>query len=389
MLPLSLASGYGWGVRPSCLVTWIFVAAAAAVVAAPARTAIKLDWHPLPSLPDPLGVAAPFAGVSQGALLVAGGANFPGRMPWEGGTKVWHDRVWLLDRPDGAWREAGRLPRALAYGVSATAQDGLVCVGGSDASQHYADAFRLVWNGKRLVTEALPRLPLALAGACGAVLDGTLYVAGGAERPGEQAASRRVFALDLGQNSAAWRELPPLPGKARFLATPAAHGGAFYVIGGVALEPQPSGRIARVYLRDAWRYADPDAAPAPAARFSGSPRPRHPASPRREWIKVADLPEPLAASPSPAPVVDGRLWLLGGDDGSRVGFKPEANHPGFSTRMFAYDPANDRWDDAGSVPAARATLPCAAWRDRFVLPSGEVSPGVRSPHVWSFRPAPP
>ena len=41
----------------------------------------SLTWNQLPSLPDPLGVAAPIAGVSGGALVVAGGANFPGKMP--------------------------------------------------------------------------------------------------------------------------------------------------------------------------------------------------------------------------------------------------------------------------------------------------------------------
>ena len=39
------------------------------------------------------------AGVSGGALLVAGGANFPDKKPWQGGTKVWYDTVFVLDEP--------------------------------------------------------------------------------------------------------------------------------------------------------------------------------------------------------------------------------------------------------------------------------------------------
>src|SRR6187549_1212241 len=78
------------------------------------------QWGKLPPLPEPLGVAAAFAGVSNGALIVAGGANFPDKMPWEGGKKVWNDRIWVLEKPDGQWREAGRLSRPLAYGVSLT-----------------------------------------------------------------------------------------------------------------------------------------------------------------------------------------------------------------------------------------------------------------------------
>ena len=67
----------------------------------------SLVWTTLPSLPDRLGVAAPFAGVSGGSLLVGGGANFPDRMPWEGGRKVWHDTVWALAQPGGAWQAVG------------------------------------------------------------------------------------------------------------------------------------------------------------------------------------------------------------------------------------------------------------------------------------------
>ena len=46
-------------------------------------------WEKLPPLPDREGFAGSFAGVSGDALLVAGGANFPGAKPWEGGAKAW------------------------------------------------------------------------------------------------------------------------------------------------------------------------------------------------------------------------------------------------------------------------------------------------------------
>src|SRR5262249_2404447 len=58
----------------------------------------------LPDLPGTLGVSGAYAGVSQGAFIVAGGTNFPGKMPWEGGAKVWHDDVYALDAPTSQWR---------------------------------------------------------------------------------------------------------------------------------------------------------------------------------------------------------------------------------------------------------------------------------------------
>src|SRR5690606_22493000 len=94
---------------------------------------------------------------------------------------------------------------------------------------------------------------------------------------------------------------------------------------------------------------------------------------------------PVAAAPSPAPVVNGEILLLPGDDGSLAGFQPVAGHPGFSRRMLAYDIRRDAWREAGEAPFALVTTSCVAWRGRLVVPGGEVRPGVRSPEVWAGR----
>jgi N-acetylneuraminate epimerase len=158
-----------------------------------------------------------------------------------------------------------------------------------------------------------------------------------------------------------WHELEPLPGKARILPVAASFEDAFYVFGGVALEPK-DGKVSRVYLRDAWQY-----------RLG------------KGWRRLMDAPRPVAAAPSPAPVSGGEILLLGGDDGSRVAFQPVERHPGFPAQSLAYDPRRDGWREWGPIPAPRATVPCVEWRGSFVIPSGEVRPGVRSPEVWSLR----
>ena len=324
-------------------------------------------WGRLPPLPDPRGVASPFAGVSRGVLIVAGGANFPDKMPWEGGRKVWHDTIRVLERPDGEWRTAGRLPRPLAYGVSVTSGDIVMAIGGSDAERHHLDVLTWEWRDGGLAAAAWHPgpLPVPLANAAGAVDgNGNVYVACGSTEPGEQAASKRVFTVSCGAAGARWRELPELPGPARILPVAAADGGSFFVFGGAALE-RSGDRVVRRYLNDAWRW-----------------------SPRTGWQALADLPSPCVAAPSPAPVADGCCWLIGGDDGSRVGFSPPERHPGFPGAILRYRIAADRWEMAGRTPAPRATLPCVPMAGRFILPSGEVRPGVRSPEVWTFAPAP-
>lgn len=115
-----------------------------------------LVWSGLPDIPDRTGLAGSFAGVADGSLLVAGGSNFSDGAPWAGGTKIWHDRIFILNAPDSIWRETGQLPRALAHGVSITTPRGLLCIGGSDSNQFYADCFLLHFVGGNWQSNLFP-----------------------------------------------------------------------------------------------------------------------------------------------------------------------------------------------------------------------------------------
>ena len=84
----------------------------------------NLKWSRLPSLPPAPGqnrqpgFAGPFIGVSNEALIVAGGANFPGKLPWDGGPKLYYDDAFVLIRTDqgqSQWLTGFHLPRAIAY----------------------------------------------------------------------------------------------------------------------------------------------------------------------------------------------------------------------------------------------------------------------------------
>jgi N-acetylneuraminic acid mutarotase len=219
-----------------------------------------------------------------------------------------------------------------------------------------------VWKDRVLSVEALQPLPIAVSAASGALVGDVLIIACGMQQPGEQAATNRVFALDFSAKNPAWNELPPLPAAPRIFATAAVYEGVFYLFGGAALTVGANRKIARVYTREAWSYRA-----------------------KQGWKRLSDLPKPVAAAPSPAPVKDGCALLVGGDDGSRVGFTPLEKHPGFPATIIAYDIANNTWIDAGEAPAPRATLPVVEWHGAFVFPSGEVRPGIRSPEVWCYK----
>jgi N-acetylneuraminate epimerase len=333
----------------------------ALLLAAFSSSAFAGEWKQLPSLPDAEGFAGSFAGVSNGALLIAGGANFPGKKPWEGGMKVWYDTVFVLESPAAKWKVAGRLPRRLGYGVSVTYNNGLICAGGSDRDRHYPDVFRIEWSNGKLKTTPLPSLPPPIANCCGAIVGNILYVAGGIEKPDAKETSNRAWQLELSSKSSEWIEIMSWPGSRRMLAVAAGFKDAFWLIGGVDLTAGSDGTTQRHYLTDAFRYD-----------LNG-------------WKRIADLPHSVVAAPSPAPFDKDKIYLLGGDDGSQVNTPPD-KHRGFGNKTLRYNVTTDQWTEAGLIAAPRATLPTAFWNNSWVLPGGEVRPGVRSPQVWNWTP---
>ena len=332
------------------------------VVDSSAAQATPLPWTKLSALPDREGFAGSFAGASGGALLVAGGANFPDAKPWDGGAKTWYDTVFVLDQPGGAWRHGGALPRPLGYGVSVSHRRGLVCIGGSAAREHHASVLVLKWNAKaqRVETEPLLGMPEPRANLCGALVDDTVFVCGGTAAPDATNALNTLFAMNLSPRRPGWRTLEPLPGPGRILAVAGAHAGSFYVFGGAALRAGTDGKPARDYLRDAWRY-----------------------TPGKGWKRLADLPRSAVAAPSPAPVMNGKLLLLGGDDGLQAS-TPPTEQKGFARDILAYDPKTDQWERLGELPFSHVTTATVSWAKHVVVPTGEIRPGVRSPEVWAM-----
>ncbi len=348
------------------------IALAIFVIALSARVAPAAEigtWRQLPPLPDPLGVAGPFAGVSHGALVVAGGASFPEKKPWEGGKKVWHETIFMLaagDEPE--WKIAGHLPHPIAYGVSVTLDDALLCIGGSDSQRHHADVFKLSWMRDPPQEQTYPPLPIPIANACGVLAGHDLYIVGGQEKPDSPTALASLFRLDVTADKLKWEKLDDCPGGGRIFAVAASVNDDLYVFGGAELSPGVDGKPNRGYRTDAWRF-----------------------HPGKGWSQLPDLPQPVVAAPSPAPVDSkGRILVLGGDDGSQVGVTRPAEHKGFSKSILRFDPEAKKWETiADAIPVPRVTVPCVRWNGAgFVIPSGERVPGIRSPEVWSFNPLP-
>lgn len=325
-----------------------------------------IDASRLPDMPDPVGRAATIAGISEGALIVAGGTNFPDKMPWDGGKKAWHDDIFMLERPDSEWRKVGYLPRPLGHAASLQTGRGIIVVGGADDARHHADTYLLRQRGGKVETERLPDLPHPLAYASGAILGDLALVVGGTRSPDATVAENLLLAFDLRSPEAGWRVLSQLPGPGRIMPAVGVRDGKFFVFSGASLAADREGKPARTYLSDAWSFRPADG-----------------------WRRLADLPRPAVAAPTPAiPVGTAHLLVVAGDDGSKVAFQPRSAHPGFGTRSLRYHTITDTWveaDDLGEAKAV-AVAPVAEWKGEWVIPGGEIRPGVRTTQVISVRP---
>ncbi len=352
------------------------------MVSAPMVAQHTFSVNNLPPIPDADGFAGSLAGVSNGALLVAGGSNFPnGGRPWRGDTKRWYDQVFVLESPAGQWKKAGKLPVPLGYSVTASWQDAVVCVGGSNEKGHVADAFLMRWKQQHLAFESLPAFPHPIANACGALIGNVLYVAGGLEKPDSPQTLRQFYALDLAAANRVWQKLPVWEGPGRMLSVAAVSGNRFYLFSGADLVPdKTTGTAGRVYLTDAYVFD----------------------TTMKQWTRLPDMPHPTVAAAGPALVREGRIMIFGGDTGEYASRTPtlKDTHPGFSTDVLALPLPAGQWavlqqfpadirSDAASHPNASTylpvTTPLVPWQGGYVIPGGEARPGTRTPRVLWIR----
>jgi len=362
----------------------------AGILGASSRAADRLEWRPLPALPDPLGVAGPFVGIHAGALIVAGGVNFPvaaGEDRWAV-PKRWHAATWVLPAADSgpsAWQAAAPLDRPLASGAVASTPQGVVCIGGDDGTAASAEVFLLAWDAAagRLARRPLPPLPAPLTAAGAAAIGSVVYVAGGQESPALASAGAGFFRLDLTDHGASgpggsaatlrWETLPDVPGGPRSLPVVVAAGG-----------PRPRIHVMSGRRQRGGGRADAiDALVDHQAFDPGDYR----ADRTRGWRPRADLPRPTMAG-SAAPVGPRHLVVVSGDDGAlwdRTASLRDA-HPGFAPFTLRYDTATDAWQPLPAPPVHQLATPAVALGDGFVLVSGEVKPRHRSPAAWRVTP---
>ncbi len=386
----------------------------AAVTPLPGQQTSRLDFQPLPPIPDAIGVAGPLVGWHQNALLVAGGANFadPDTPDLWDVPKQYVDRIWIMtDDPDAGMsftrQSAGgefRLSQPVAYSAVVTTAHGLVCMGGENSNGPLRRAFLLKFksfeNGQWEVQEddaAVPDLPTA-ATACSAALVGEyIYLVAGQiqDESGQSQASRIIWRLDLRHVNAepdqgGWEQVLSWPATAperTHAIVTAQHDGfaqRLYVIGGRRFLPgkDRSDLNNLEFLSDVWSF-DPTSYDSNLYdERSNSYRGQSP------WRRETDVPRPMSAGTA-VPVGPAHVLVLAYADGSRIRQMLDEGvpmsrfeHPGFPKSAYTYHTVTRTWVEFGSMPANQVTTPAVKRGDSILLISGEIRPRVRTRDCW-------
>ena len=342
----------------------------------------RLKAEALPDLPDKIGMAGPFVGVHNDALIVAGGANFPvpeGEDLWEV-PKVYHADAWVLEKKGGGyeWKTGFKLKQPVGYGMCVSTKQGVVCVGGQTGEIVYKGAFRLEWKNGELKQVELPPLPEAITGGAAALIGEVMYVAGGQTAMRLDTATKKIWRMDLSAEKLEWEALPAWPGPERaFNQMVAQHNGrevCLYLFGGRRQNPEVEGIEGIVPMSDVYEF---------------SPK-RYETNKAEAWRKRAASPKPIMAGTA-APIGQSHFFVVGHADGNglkKIAADPEfeKNHTGFPKRAWAYHTITDTWIDAGPLPANHVTTPAVKWGDDIIVASGEIKPRVRSTKVWKLTP---
>ncbi len=161
------------------------------------------------------GVSAAYAGIADGTVIRAGGCNFPSNPMAPGAQKKFYSGIYAIEKTaDGiTTRLIGHLPEGMAYGCGVTTPKGLAIIGGTDAKGALSSAWMLnVGSDGKAQLTALPSLPATVDNMAACYADGKIYVAGGNV---DGKPSNALFALDLADTAAGWKQLKSFPGNPR------------------------------------------------------------------------------------------------------------------------------------------------------------------------------
>ncbi|CAA9194258.1 N-acetylneuraminate epimerase [Flavobacterium bizetiae] len=334
-----------------------------------------------------LGFAGPINGISNNVLIVAGGANFPDKMPWEGGKKHYSNEIHVLEKAGDnfLWNKKAihTLPEPIAYPGNVSTNSGIVYVGGENENGLSNKAYLLNWNADKneVETKSLPDFPIAITNIALTHLENIVYAIGGDEA---KQSSDLVFSLDLNAEKPEWKLLTKLP-FALANSVSVIQNNTIYVIGGRTKTPSGISDLHNTTLAFDLK--------------------------KQIWETKANISDGKQTTnfSAGAGVAIGTeyILILGGDNGTtfhkietylsqiasatseeeKAKLIAEKNilnttHKGFYNDILLYNTHTNKWSKIGELPfLSQVTTTATIWNDKIVLSNGEIKPGIRTPDV--------
>ncbi|WP_227009056.1 sodium:solute symporter family transporter [Christiangramia fulva] len=367
----------------------------------------QFHWDSIAKLPLEKGLNGSFAGINDGVLIIAGGANFPNEPVWEGGNKKYYKKIFILQKINNHYnwiKNEVELPKPMAYGASVVTSQGLWCIGGMNSKGIYKDVFLIKWDSdlKEIRIQKKPPLPTPLANMDATVINDKIYIAGGQEEIGGKA-TKNFFSFTPGKG---WQRLKDIPGQGRIQPVVIAQNNGktnvVYVFSGTYYDS--TAQDPNKFLTDVWQY--------------------NPLS--DQWSQKASIPNNgtpglQGGYVGAAPVTklgDAHILFFGGAGGdhqlwsqrlpllkqlqsiqsekkdSLSGSKKldslnnkiaeNYQNTSFSKTIWAYHTITDTWSKRGTIPGKTQVVAKALkWDDDIVIPLGEIRPGIRTPIIRS------
>ena len=362
---------------------------------AQSKKVISIEWKTIAELPPfnnqskSIGVAGPIVGVINNKLIVAAGANFPDKMPWQGGKKAYYNNIVIFKKEKGQVLQetiAPSLVSNIAYAANCSTPFGIVFAGGENELGLSDKVYLLKWDeaSNNLLQTKLPDLPVKTTNGSLVCIDKILYFLGGETLVNT---TNQFFSLNLNKINDGWTMLPAIPKPLSNTVVVAQYLNGqkqIYLMGGRAKQKNGiSDFSSDVYSFDIHL---------------------------KRWDKKKSLPYPISAGTG-AVVTEKYILLFGGDRGeqfnkvertiSNINLEKDElkkenlitiknklleSHPGFSNEILLYNTQKNIWTSTGFIPFdTSVTTNVVQWGDEIIIPSGEIKAGVRTPRIISAK----
>ncbi len=325
------------------------------------------------------GVAGPVVGVINGQLLIAGGANFPDGLPWEGGKKAYQRSAYLYTISDNQLHLNSEFALSEGFAYSANYSDGdcLYSAGGEDEEGAIDQVYAYRLNDEnRLIRDTLAHLPMNLTNGGLVAIDNHLYFIGGEN---SEMVSDKIYFLDFNGEEVGWKNYLSLPYPISNAVVVSNKKDKIYIAGG-----RKKNLNAKSDIYDELLEID---------------------IPSRTIASIAKLPRALAAGSGV--YFQDQIILFGGDDAStfhqvedalaKIGTTSDqtkkdsliaaknqlqVKHPGFRKEVISFDIKNKQWKELGQIPDLSPVTTTAVLNDHLIIiPSGEIRAGVRTDQI--------